>query len=236
MSFDKQLAGWSLFVDGTADVLVAITPSASEIGFIAFSSLSSFTSGGNPAMHSLGAVCMHAAGRSSEVGSLFGAMAFLSAVAHVISVGYFCIWFPLIHVYLSQLLLPPHTLQHQAIFRKLSSGLPQLSCCLPCYSSLWCEQRAHTMCYPRMIRETWKKLTGHFRQIPGLKLDHEASFHSDPSVLCIWSKHHMYFEQGNTHCRITDITGARHLMAGVYISTASSPVIENTSHESLQAT
>jgi hypothetical protein len=104
MSFDKRLAGWSLFIDGTADVLVAITPSASEIGFIVFSSLSSFTSGGNPAMHSLGAVCMHAAGRSSEVGSLFGAMAFLSAVAHVISVGYFCILFPLIHVHLSQLL------------------------------------------------------------------------------------------------------------------------------------
>jgi hypothetical protein len=44
----------------------------------------------------------------------------------------------------------------------------------------------------------------------------------------------MYFEQGNLHWRIIGITGARHLMAGVYISTASSPVIANTSHGSFK--
>lgn len=65
---------------------MAITPATSAIPFVVFSCLSSLTSGGNPAMHSLGAVCLHAAGRSSEVGSLFGAFAVLSAMAHTISV------------------------------------------------------------------------------------------------------------------------------------------------------
>ncbi|KAJ3824688.1 major facilitator superfamily domain-containing protein [Lentinula raphanica] len=85
LRFDKLLAQASLFVDASADALVAIVPSSSQPAFVAFSCLSSFTSGGNPTLHSLGAVCLHASGRSSEVGSLFGAMAVLSAVAHVIS-------------------------------------------------------------------------------------------------------------------------------------------------------
>ncbi|KAJ4477204.1 major facilitator superfamily domain-containing protein [Lentinula aciculospora] len=85
LRFDKLLAQASLFVDASADALVAIVPSSSQSAFVAFSCLSSFTSGGNPTLHSLGAVCLHASGRSSEVGSLFGAMAVLSAVAHVIS-------------------------------------------------------------------------------------------------------------------------------------------------------
>jgi hypothetical protein len=68
--------------------LVAIVPSSSQGAFVAFSCINSFTSGGNPTLHSLGAVCLHAAGRSSEVGSLFGAMAVLSAIAHTISVSH----------------------------------------------------------------------------------------------------------------------------------------------------
>lgn len=36
-------------------------------------------------MHSLGAVCLHAIGRSSESGAFFGAAAVLSAIAHTIS-------------------------------------------------------------------------------------------------------------------------------------------------------
>ncbi|KAJ3997400.1 major facilitator superfamily domain-containing protein [Lentinula boryana] len=85
LRFDKLLAQASLFVDASADALVAIVPSSSQPAFVAFSCLSSFTSGGNPTLHSLGAVCLHASGRSAEVGSLFGALAVLSAVAHVIS-------------------------------------------------------------------------------------------------------------------------------------------------------
>lgn len=85
MKFDKQLARASLAVDGLADALVALTPTSSQPTFIALSCLSSFTSGGNPALHSLGAVCLHACGFSSEVGALFGGMAVLSAIAHTIS-------------------------------------------------------------------------------------------------------------------------------------------------------
>ncbi|KIK63015.1 hypothetical protein GYMLUDRAFT_41315 [Collybiopsis luxurians FD-317 M1] len=85
LRFDKLLAQASVLVDGTADALVAIVPSSSQAAYVAFSCLSSFTSGGNPTLHSLGAVCLHSSGRSSEVGSLFGAMAVLSATAHVIS-------------------------------------------------------------------------------------------------------------------------------------------------------
>lgn len=86
MRFDKRLAQYSLSVDGLADALVVLAPVSPQFSFVALSCLSSFTSGANPAMHSLGAVCLHAMGRGSEVGSLYGAMAVLSAVAHTISV------------------------------------------------------------------------------------------------------------------------------------------------------
>ncbi|EEB90595.1 hypothetical protein MPER_11174 [Moniliophthora perniciosa FA553] len=85
LRFDKLLASTSLAVDGLSDVLIALVPSSSQFAFVALSCLSSFTSGGNPTLHSLAAVCLHASGYSSEVGSLFGAMAVLSAIAHVIS-------------------------------------------------------------------------------------------------------------------------------------------------------
>ncbi|KAK0500376.1 major facilitator superfamily domain-containing protein [Armillaria luteobubalina] len=84
MNFDKRLAQCSFAIDGLADALVAITPASAPM-FTALSCLNSFTSGGNPAAHSLGAVCLHASGHSSEAGALFGAMAVLSAIAHTIS-------------------------------------------------------------------------------------------------------------------------------------------------------
>ncbi|KAK0480010.1 major facilitator superfamily domain-containing protein [Armillaria novae-zelandiae] len=84
MNFDKRLAQCSFAIDGLADALVAITPASAPL-FTALSCLNSFTSGGNPAAHSLGAVCLHASGHSSEAGALFGAMAVLSAIAHTIS-------------------------------------------------------------------------------------------------------------------------------------------------------
>lgn len=85
LNFDRYLASISLAVDGIADSLVAITRSKSQGAFVALSCLSSFTSGGNPALHSLGAVCLHACGRGSEVGALFGAMGVLSAIGHIVS-------------------------------------------------------------------------------------------------------------------------------------------------------
>ena len=86
VNFDRYLAQVSVGVDGLADSLVALTASRSQGIFTALSCLSSFTSGGNPTLHSLGAICLHACGYSSEVGTLFGAMGVLSAVAHIISV------------------------------------------------------------------------------------------------------------------------------------------------------
>jgi hypothetical protein len=86
LRFDRYLAQCSLALDCIADTLITIIPSSSQI-FVGLSCLSSFTSGGNPAIHSLGAVCLHAAGFSSEVGALFGGLAVLSALAHIISVG-----------------------------------------------------------------------------------------------------------------------------------------------------
>ncbi|KAG6899546.1 hypothetical protein C0993_009277 [Termitomyces sp. T159_Od127] len=85
LQFDKRLAQASLAVDGLADALVALTPASSQTLFVGLSCLSSFTSGGNPTLHSLGAVCLHACGYSSEVGALFGGMAVLSAIAHIIN-------------------------------------------------------------------------------------------------------------------------------------------------------
>lgn len=75
-------------MDGTSDLLVALTSSRSQVFFIALSCVSSFNSGGSPALHSLGAVCLHACGHSSEIGMLFGAKAVLSAVVHIFSVGF----------------------------------------------------------------------------------------------------------------------------------------------------
>ncbi|PPQ67486.1 hypothetical protein CVT25_006027 [Psilocybe cyanescens] len=85
LNFDRYLASISLAVDGLADSLVAIARDRSQPVFVALSCLSSFTSGGNPALHSLGAVCLHACGRGSEVGALFGALGVLSAIGHIVS-------------------------------------------------------------------------------------------------------------------------------------------------------
>lgn len=86
LNFDRYLASISLAVDGFADSLVAVARDRSQPVFVALSCLSSFTSGGNPALHSLGAVCLHACGRGSEVGALFGALGVLAAIGHIVSV------------------------------------------------------------------------------------------------------------------------------------------------------
>lgn len=88
LDFDRYLAGISLAVDGIADALVAVVSNKSQPIFIALSCLSSFTSGGNPALHSLGGVCLHACGFGADVGALFGAMGVLSAIGHIVSVCY----------------------------------------------------------------------------------------------------------------------------------------------------
>ncbi|KAF7374844.1 hypothetical protein MSAN_00370400 [Mycena sanguinolenta] len=89
LQFDRRLARASLSVDALGDVLIVMAPASSQISFIAASCLSSFTSGGNPALHCLGAVCLQALGYSSETGRLFGAVGVLNAIAHSIAPGIF---------------------------------------------------------------------------------------------------------------------------------------------------
>ncbi|KAJ7650225.1 major facilitator superfamily domain-containing protein [Roridomyces roridus] len=83
--FDKTLAQASLCVDALADFLIVVSPASSQTLFVLYSCMSSFTSGGNPALHSLGAVCIYALGYGSETGRLFGAIGVLNAIAHSIS-------------------------------------------------------------------------------------------------------------------------------------------------------
>lgn len=97
MTFDLNLARCSLAVDAFADLLVALATSASSsVPFVFLSCVSSFTSGGSPAMHSLGAVILHQQGRSDEVGRMFGGLAVLSAIAHALSV---CIFLSVFRVF-----------------------------------------------------------------------------------------------------------------------------------------
>jgi len=84
--FDKYLAQISLFVDGLADALVAAVSNKSQTLFVVLSCLSSFTSGGNPALQSLGAICLHVLGAADQAGALFGAFGVLNSIAHIISV------------------------------------------------------------------------------------------------------------------------------------------------------
>ena len=86
LNFDRYLALISIAVDGLADSLVALTSSKSQVTFYLFSCMSSFASGGNPALHSLGAICLHACGYGSEVGALFGALGVLAAIGPIVSV------------------------------------------------------------------------------------------------------------------------------------------------------
>ncbi|KAK7463564.1 hypothetical protein VKT23_006910 [Stygiomarasmius scandens] len=85
LRFDQRFCQFFFTVDALADLLIALLPTSWQSIFIMLSCVTSFTSGANPTLHSLGAVCLHASGFTSEVGSMFGAMAVLSAVAHVIS-------------------------------------------------------------------------------------------------------------------------------------------------------
>ncbi|EIM81131.1 uncharacterized protein STEHIDRAFT_134780 [Stereum hirsutum FP-91666 SS1] len=87
LAFDRIVTSISFFTDATANLLVSITPTSSQPLFILFTSLNSLTSGGNPALHSLGAGTLIAIGKGAEVGLVFGAMGLINAVAHVVAPG-----------------------------------------------------------------------------------------------------------------------------------------------------
>lgn len=86
LRFDRFIAALSFFTDATANALVVLAPTSSQALFIMFTSLNSITSGGNPALHSLGAVAIQAMGKGNEIGLVFGALGLVNAVAHIIAV------------------------------------------------------------------------------------------------------------------------------------------------------
>ncbi|THH16571.1 hypothetical protein EW146_g4090 [Bondarzewia mesenterica] len=87
LRFDQRIAMISFFTDASANALVSISPTSSQALFILFTSLNSLTSGGNPALNSLGAVSLQAMGRGREIGLVFGAMGIVNAVGHIIAPG-----------------------------------------------------------------------------------------------------------------------------------------------------
>ncbi|KIL65823.1 hypothetical protein M378DRAFT_76424 [Amanita muscaria Koide BX008] len=85
LQFDRQITQASLVLECVSHLLVVLLSRNSEAVFVVLSCAGSFTSGVNPALYSLGAICLHACGYSSEVGALFGAKAVLAAIAYAIS-------------------------------------------------------------------------------------------------------------------------------------------------------
>ena len=84
--FDQRIAAISLFTDASANALVAISPTSSQPLFVFLTSLGALTSGGHPALQSLGAVSLRAMGKGSEVGLVFGALGLANAVSHIVAV------------------------------------------------------------------------------------------------------------------------------------------------------
>ncbi|KAI9461197.1 major facilitator superfamily domain-containing protein [Lactarius psammicola] len=85
--FDQRIAAISLFTDASANALVAISPTSSQPLFIFLTSLGALTSGGHPALQSLGAVSLRAMGKGNEVGLVFGALGLVNAVSHIVAPG-----------------------------------------------------------------------------------------------------------------------------------------------------
>lgn len=84
--FDRAVTAISYFTDATANALVVIAPSSNQALFIFLTSLNSITSGGYPALQSLGAVALQNMGRGSEIGLVFGAMGLINSASHIIAV------------------------------------------------------------------------------------------------------------------------------------------------------
>ncbi|KAF8583728.1 MFS general substrate transporter [Ramaria rubella] len=84
MRFDYRIAQFSIFIDTMAYVLTTIAPAASAVLFVCFTSLSSFTAGVNPAIHSLAVSYLLAQDGGSNVGQMFGAMSMLQAVSNTL--------------------------------------------------------------------------------------------------------------------------------------------------------
>lgn len=84
--FDRRIAAISLFMDASANALIAVSPTSSQALFVFLTSLNALTSGGHPALQSLGAVSLRAMGKGDEMGLVFGALGVANAVSHIIAV------------------------------------------------------------------------------------------------------------------------------------------------------
>lgn len=73
-------------MDASANALIAISPTSSQPLFVFLTALNALTSGGHPALQSLGAVSLRAMGRANEMGLVFGALGLSNAVSHIIAV------------------------------------------------------------------------------------------------------------------------------------------------------
>lgn len=84
--FDRRIAAISLFMDASANALIAIAPTSSQPLFVLLTSLNALTSGGHPALQSLGAVSLRAMGKGDEMGLVFGALGLSNALSHIVAV------------------------------------------------------------------------------------------------------------------------------------------------------
>jgi hypothetical protein len=73
-------------MDASANALIAISPTSSQPLFVFLTSLNALTSGGHPALHSLGAVSSRAMGKGNEMGLVFGALGLSNAISHIVAV------------------------------------------------------------------------------------------------------------------------------------------------------
>jgi hypothetical protein len=89
--FDRCIAAISLFTDASANALVAMSPTSSQPLFVLLTSLAALTSGGLPALQSLGAVSLRAMGKGNEIGLVFGALGLANAMSHIVAV---CLPYP----------------------------------------------------------------------------------------------------------------------------------------------
>jgi len=84
--FDRRIAAISLFMDASANALISVSPTSSQALFVFLTSLNALTSGGHPALQSLGAVSLRAMGKGNEMGLVFGALGLSNAVSHIVAV------------------------------------------------------------------------------------------------------------------------------------------------------
>lgn len=127
LRFDYRVAQVSIFIDISAYLLTLISPTSAQVLFICFTSLSSFTSGANPAIHALAVSYLFVFHNDHNVGRMFGGMSMLQAISNTLQVN-----FGLLHpthvsdelvMSKSRCFLDSFIVKPRVLFRKLSLPL-----------------------------------------------------------------------------------------------------------------